>query len=395
MTRALHPLLSVLRLLRPAPLAVNRREQWRAALGAGLGILLTAWLCKGLVTHWQVLTGAAWIAAPLGASAVLVFAVPGSPLAQPWSVVGGNTLSALVGIAVVRLVPDPLWACALAVTLAIALMFACRCLHPPGGAMALLTSLNHVQALSFALSPAALGSVLLVLVGVGYNRRTGRPYPQPQQSPAVAHPDAPSPRFSPEDLDAVLKRRNVVLDVSRGDLEALVRETEDLAYQRLLGEVHCADIMSREPITVQFGSPLQEAWALMRQHRIKALPVVDRWHKLVGIVTLADFMRQVNLDVHDSLGERLRSFVRQTGGMHSDKPEVVGQIMTRQVRVASADKPIMELVSAFSVGGHHHIPIIDPDKRLVGIITQSDFVRALARAVDGRGASWQDPKPGL
>ena len=111
-------LLSALQVLRPAPLSVNRQERFRAALGGGLGILLTAWLCKGLVTHWHVLAGSAWLAAPLGASAVLVFAVPASPLAQPWSVIGGNTLSALVGVACAALLPDPALAGALAVALA-------------------------------------------------------------------------------------------------------------------------------------------------------------------------------------------------------------------------------------------------------------------------------------
>jgi CBS domain-containing membrane protein len=65
----------------------------------------------------------------------------------------------------------------------------------------------------------------------------------------------------------------------------------------------------------------------------------------------------------------------------SSKPEVVGQIMTRQVRVASEERPMVELVPLFSEGGHHHIPIIDGERRLTGMITQSDFVRALYRAV--------------
>ena len=63
------------------------------------------------------------------------------------------------------------------------------------------------------------------------------------------------------------------------------------------------------------------------------------------------------------------------------KVATVGQIMTRQVRVASAHRPLMELVPLFSEDGHHHIPIIDAESRLVGIITQSDLVRALYRAV--------------
>jgi CBS domain-containing membrane protein len=67
-----------------------------------------------------------------------------------------------------------------------------------------------------------------------------------------------------------------VLDVSRDDLQALLEGAELAAYQRTLGGLRCADVMSREPVAVQFGTPLQDAWQLMRERRIKALPVVDR-----------------------------------------------------------------------------------------------------------------------
>jgi CBS domain-containing membrane protein len=119
----------------------------------------------------------------------------------------------------------------------------------------------------------------------------------------------------------------------------------------------------------------------MCKHSVKALPVVDRARRIVGIVTVSDFLRQVNQDVSDGLGMRLLAFVRRSGASHSDKPEVVGQIMTRQVRVASAQRYVIELVPLFSQGGHHHIPVIDTEQRLVGILTQTDFVKALHRAV--------------
>nr|WP_315236050.1 HPP family protein [uncultured Albidiferax sp.] len=359
----------------PAPVRVGAVERWRAVAGALIGILLTA-----LVSRWWVGAAGAglWLVAPMGASAVLVFAVPGSPLAQPWAVVGGNTLSALVGIACTVLVPDPVWAAALAVGLAIALMFGLRCLHPPGGATALLMVLGHTTSFHFAVSPVLFNSVLLVLAGVLYNSLTGRRYPHAQHATTAPQPTA---RFTAADLDVAMAHYNQVLDVSRDDLEQLLQYAELAAYQRNLGELRCADIMSRAPLTVEFGTPLNEAWALLQARRIKALPVVDRARRIVGIVTVADFMQQLDLQDHQGIVGRLRAFVRPIGSSHSERPEVVGQIMTRQVRVASESRHAIELVPLFSEGGHHHIPIIDDEKRLTGIITQSDFVRALYRAV--------------
>lgn len=359
--------------LAPAPVRIDARERWRALLGAGLGVLVTA-----LLGRWWAGEGSPWLVAPLGASALLVFALPASPLAQPWAVVVGNTVSALVGAACAHAIGDPALAAAAALAAAMGAMFWLRCLHPPGGAVALLTALGGAS-YSYALFPMLTDSAVLVLLAMLYNSLTGRRYPHPQQPLAV--PGASTGRFSAADLDAALAHYNQVLDVSRDDLEALLHHAESIAYQRNFGELHCRDIMTHEPLAAHFGTPLAEAWGLMREHHIKALPVVDRAQRIVGIVTVADFMRHADLHTHQGLGQRLRALVRRTGRTHSDKPEVIGQIMTRDVRVISAERPASMLVPLFSEGGHHHIPVIDAERRLVGIITQTDLVRALHRAV--------------
>lgn len=362
----------------PARMRVSTAERWRAACGAGLGLLFV-----GLVSRLGADPGAGalpWLVAPLGASAVLVFAVPASPLAQPWAVVAGNTLSALIGIACARWIGDPAWAGAAAVMAAIAAMFALRCLHPPGGAMALLVALAGVQAFEFAWFPACVNSALLVLAGIVYNGATGRRYPHVQSAPPPNPSQAMAGRFTGADLDAVLARYDQVLDVSRDDLEALLHAAEGQALQRRVGELRCADIMTREVHTVSYGSLLEEAWSLMRRHRVKALPVVDRVQRVIGIITLADFLRHADLDLHAGWPERLRGFIRRTPSTHSSKPEVVGQIMARDVRVISAGRPVADLLPMFADTGHHHIPVVGEGARLLGIVTQSDLVKALSPA---------------
>lgn len=369
--------------LRPAPMKVDGRERLRVVLGACIGLLITAGLSEWLMPHGG---GVPWLVAPLGASAVLVFGVPASPLAQPWAVVAGNTASALVGIACLHLLGAwPEVAAAVAVALAIGLMFLLRCLHPPGGAAALLMVLAGVKDWSFAAEPVLLNSCLMVAAGMVYNTLTGRRYPHPQGAMPPAAPvatPAPDPAgslFSEADLDAVLARYNQVLDVPRDDLRDILNEAGLMAARRRITTLRCADVMSAEPKAVEWGTPLQDAWTLLREHRIKALPVIDRARRVVGIVTLHDFMREASLDLHEDWPTRLRRLLTPSPLTHSTKPEVVGQIMTRQVRVVSADRPLAELVPLFAATGHHHIPVVGPQARLVGILTQSDLVAALAR----------------
>lgn len=367
----------------PARTRIDSRERLRILAGALIGVFLTGLLCHLL--GGVMLDRLPWLIAPLGASAVLVFALPAGKMAQPWAVVGGNTLSALIGIASVHgvhLLGFPEVAAALAVGAAMTLMLMLRCLHPPGGATALMMVLGGIGDPMFAVYPVLVNSVFLVLAGILYNNATGRPYPHMQlTSGNSAHPGVQD-RLLDGDLDAVLRHYNQVLDVSRDDLKALLAQTQLRAYDRKLAEVRCADIMSRDLVTVEFGTPLQEAWALLRERRIKALPVVDRTFRIAGILTLADFMRSAELDMYEGFDGKLRQLLRTTRSVYSDKPEVVGQIMTRNVRVAGMERHLVELLPLFGSTGHHHIPIIGEGERLVGMITQSDLVTALGRAAD-------------
>lgn len=359
----------------PAPLGIDGRERLRFIAGAVFGVLLTAVLSR----WWAGAAGSGpWMVASLGASAVLVFGMPSSPLAQPWPVLGGSTLSALVGAICSSAIPDMALAGAVAVGLSVALMVPLRCLHPPGGAMALYVVLTAGDGWHLAAFPILFNVVVLVGTAVVYNSLTGRRYPHPQRVEAGG--DVANGAFTASDVDAALAHYNQVLDVSRADLEGLLHLAGRAAFQRTLGEVRCADIMSRPPFAVEAGVSLKQAWELMRSKQIKALPVVDGQNQVIGIVTVADFMRLANLDTHEGLGQRLRSLVMGRGS----QPKDVGQIMTHPVQVAHTSQHAMDLVPLFSQGGHHHIPIVDSQERLAGVITQTDLVRTLASAVQGR-----------
>jgi CBS domain-containing membrane protein len=373
-----------LRRFAPAPAMLGWRERLRVSCGAILGLALT-----GLIMQW-FLPGAAaehlpLLIAPLGASAVLLFAVPASPLAQPWPLLCGNIVAALIGVSCARWIDAALMAAAVAVGATIAAMLVLRCVHPPSGAIALTAVLGGpaIQAAGyeFALLPVGLNSLLLLLCAMAYHAATGHRYPHAVSKGVNKSADEKKfgrqLGFNAADLDAVLKAQNEILDIDRDDLESVLRQAEMLAYRRRFGEIYCGDIMSRELITVEFGSSLEEAWALLRKHRIKALPVIDRSRRVIGIVTLADFLRHAQLDSHAGFAQKLRNFVALITTLHADKPDVVGQIMTTAVSTAPISKPIVELVPIFADTGHHHIPILDDERRLVGIVTQSDLVVAL------------------
>jgi CBS domain-containing membrane protein len=203
-------------LLAPLLAGGSSRDRILAGLGAGSGIALTAMACLNLPLAGSL----PMLVAPVGASAVLVFAVPASPLAQPWPVIGGNCVSAVLGVAIGQLVPWMPLAGGLAVLLAILAMSILRCLHPPGGAAALTAVLAGpaVQASGFAfpLVPVAANSIALILAGLLFHRLSGHAYPH---RPAPALPVAPPVHdITEEDIDRALADLDETFDIAREDL---------------------------------------------------------------------------------------------------------------------------------------------------------------------------------
>lgn len=148
--------------------------------GAFLGIAAVA----SAHDFWLEGTELVLIVGSFGASAVLIYGAPRSPLAQPRNLVGGHVLSALVGVACQQtLGPWPWLAAAAAVATSIALMHATRTLHPPGGATALIAVIGgekiHALGFAYVLMPVAAGVAILLVVALAVNNiAPDRRYPE-------------------------------------------------------------------------------------------------------------------------------------------------------------------------------------------------------------------------
>ncbi|EAU41233.1 CBS domain containing membrane protein [Fulvimarina pelagi HTCC2506] len=367
---------------------VSVQEQLRASIGALCGIAVTGFatlLVLGPETIVPLLV------APMGASAVLLFAVPSSPLAQPWSIMGGNVSAALVGIACRMSISDPLLAASVAVCLAIALMFVLRCLHPPGGAVAVTAVFAGPSAdalgFSFAAVPIGLNSVLLLSVALVFNQLTGRRYPhlRPVKQPN-AHGTADPPAleragFTLADLNAVLERSDKVIDIDRQDLMAILTTAEHEAYRRRSGNMTCADVMSRDVITISPTTTISEAWWIIQDRNFSVLPVTTEDRQLVGMLSRENFVKAVG----KGLGRpALRTAKRLADGFEKGFSTwmTVDRIATPNPQKATANTPIAELVPFLARKQLHHIAIVDEADRLIGLVTQTDLIAALFRGTE-------------
>lgn len=363
---------------------VSPTEKLLGSASAWVAVLLLALVSSYFAGPGSVL----FMLASMGASAVLLFATPHSPLAQPWPLVGGHVIAAIVGVTCFRYVPHSFVAAAVAVATVILLMHSLRCLHPPGGATALIPILGgaDIQELGYqvVLAPVGLNVLLLLALALVINNLLpGRRYPTPHyEGGRVAGPQPPGwplgrLGMAPDDLVNAIREMNTYIDVNEEDLEEIYARAELHAHRRRMGDILCRDIMTHDVATAEFGDELETVWELMRARKLKGLPVVDRARRVVGIVTIIDFLKRADTRTGGPLLDRIVGFIRRTPSLSSDKPEVVGQIMTAPAVTVPETTHIISLIPLFAQHGIHHVPVVDADDKLVGMITQSDLMEAL------------------
>jgi CBS domain-containing membrane protein len=357
---------------KPDPFTLRRREWLRASVGALLGLLVTTGLCLKLFGPAVALA----LVGPLGASAVLLFGVSSGALSQPWSIIGSYLTAALVAVGVLQFGEHTLTFASLATGIALLLMYPLRCLHPPGGAVAFGVVLAGpaVAELGFAVVlPVGLNAVCLMACALLYNNLTRVRYPRPHvPAPALHLTRDPSPQvrvgITSDDLDHALRDFGEFVDVTREDLEEIIRRTEKHALRRSMGELRAEHIMSRDLRCCRPDSSLDQAWRIFSKHRLRIMPIIDEQRRVVGIVSLVDLMRH---------GRRRRR-LRLLGRASAREPLRMQQVMSHPVQCVDVASPVADMIPLLSGMGLHCLPVLEHGK-LVGMITQTDLIAALHR----------------
>ncbi len=352
--------MSLWRALGPAVPHPKWTEALRAAAGAGIGLVLAACILWALAPQASALFSHPLIIAPFGASAFLIFSVPNSPLAQPWAVTIGNTISALAALLVLQLDLPALASAPLAVTLSILAMASARAMHPPGGAVALFTALTAPAGWSFAASPVLAGSAVLVIFGAIWASATGRVYPfrQPAPSPHGTTDQTPDRRHLPPPgaLAELLSRLRLEANIGVEDLTRLITAAEAEAAIRPLAGLTARHLMSRDLVTVDPTVPLPELAATFHHHHFKTLPMVD--------------------------AGRYQGLVSEDALVGVSDPTLIAADLAHAAPAAEPGTPAAELVQRLADGKEQALPIVE-NGHLVGLVTRSDLIALLARPLPG------------
>lgn len=362
------------------PVQLNDWVKTVATFTCLIAIFATAVITQITVGHAPILL------ASMGASAVIVFVVYSSPLAQPWSFFGGHMLSGLVGVFVAFYVQDPVLASALAVSLSVLVMLTGRCLHPPGAATALVPVLNatHTVAPDFAflLAPLGLNVVSMLFFTLIINRMVlQRPYPASIKLSTIEGDSSLIPDtligISQADIEQATKDFKQFIDVGVDDLSQIFTRLQLLQFEKQLGLITCGEIMQTNILTAEYATEVESAWILMHEQGLKVLPVLDRARRVIGIVTRYDFLKNLKMTPYDTFEDKWLAFIKRSSSTSTDKPEAIGHIMTHKVKTLPTTAHIAELIPLVVREGHHHVPIVDHEDRFVGLVFQNSLIAAL------------------
>ncbi|KXO80275.1 hypothetical protein AYL20_05395 [Acinetobacter venetianus] len=355
-----------LNFLKPNYKVLPVKERILSGVGALCGLAISS------LISWYVLGGInAWYIAPMGASSVLLFAVPNSPLAQPWNVIIGNILAGVIGVTCTQLLSDSTTAFSLAVGFAIFMMMTTDSLHPPSGAVAITAVLGgdavHRLGFHFILYPVLLNSILLLLFAVFFNRLIGRHYPLTAHLNERSKDPTPTQKVSiqPKDIEYALDHHTELLDISQYDLEKIILQAQVHANERSMSTFVCQDIMSRDVIRLHEEDDIYQALDKFKSVNLMSLPVVNVQEKLVG--TLA-------------LYEVVEWFKGATDPRNSWQ-HYVKQIMSRRVVTVEPSQPIQDLVPYFVEKSFNYIPVVEQE-RLIGIVSRADMIAALQQQIN-------------
>lgn len=365
-----------LKAFKPLALNIPPKEALRAACGAFLSITLVMLVSQTLFDQPTTMT----LLAALGASNVLVFLTPATPLAHPWSLLSGNLMAATIAITASFWIDEPTLRVGAVLASCMLCLLILRCLHPPSCALAVAIALNSsfTQQWGYMLLwPVALNSLLLLGFAIAFNNSTNQRYPR-QPLPAVNRHDTrdlPSwqrTQLQEQDLTHALNQMGRYVDARIEDLVELLQLTEQQAFSRMSNNLTAAHIMSRDVVTATPDMPIEFAWGLLSRHKLEALPVINDTHerKLVGIVSLVDFVNQKSFA---KMPRRRWSLSR------GSRRRPLKRIMTEPVISARADTSILELVQLLSQHRLHQLPIVDDRQQVIGIISQTDLIHALYR----------------
>jgi CBS domain-containing membrane protein len=193
------------------------------------------------------------------------------------------------------------------------------------------------------------------------------------------------PDMSEEDIIEAMKTLHGYVDITVGDFKQIYQIAYYMIRNRLLNSITAHDLMAREVLQLEETLPLVQAASMLAEKQVSGAPVVDSEQKIVGIVTEKDFLKEMGFGSNPSFMQIATHCLHDKSCMIGNlRARTVADIMSKQPFTIPPEVTVGDISTIFAERKINHLPIVDPNGLIVGIVTRTDLARAYHTLAEDR-----------
>ncbi len=186
------------------------------------------------------------------------------------------------------------------------------------------------------------------------------------------------PSISEEDLRAALAELKTYMDVTEEDLMKIYVLAVRHARVRRSTVVPVQAVMTKNVVSATRDMSIHEASRLLSEHKITGMPVINEDKRVVGVISQADIPSPEGTKKEHAVNRLLRRLRGKPGTMRVEG-ERVEDVMSAPPITTLPDADIREVAAVLDMHRIKRLPVVDPDGKLLGIISRGDIIRAMGK----------------
>ena len=181
----------------------------------------------------------------------------------------------------------------------------------------------------------------------------------------------------PEDIHAALKELGSFVDCSEADLMRIYKLAQEHTHQRALENIPARDAMHREVISVSASTSLADVEALLAEHHISGMPVVDDEQRVIGVVSEQDLLFKLENPTFFTLRDRVRHLFGDDSAHRKAHADNLTELMSTPPVTVNDETSLGQVATLLLQRKINRVPVVDGADKLIGIISRADLVRVL------------------
>ena len=190
--------------------------------------------------------------------------------------------------------------------------------------------------------------------------------------------------ISDDDILEAMREIEGYLDITPADFKEVYQIAYKHAVERLMHFIKARDIMTKEVIFVNKETSLQKTAEIMASHGISGVPVTGDNGEVTGVISEKDFLFHMGSKEATSFMTIIVQCLIDDGciavPLRDQKAE---NIMTKPAITVDENTPLSEIINIFAQKNINRVPVLNPEKKLVGIVSRADVLQTSFSEVKG------------